>query len=450
MQKHKRIIGITSFFFLSLSALAQDEERYYADSNVVPTSGSGAIHLLKLKKGYKIGDGLTISSSKGTFNVTQTLQTSYAVNSPNKNLSGLNSTFSINRARLTLISNLFENKFSTVFRINFTSNYQSATSGARSFNTTLQEAYFEYRPNRRHTFNIGLRADYIDSREIRMQGENLGFINRSAVSESFDAIFDYGIRYKGNFKLGGKHLLRPYASITTGDSRSSLQRNFGGFKYGLRLDYLPFDKFTSGGEYYMDDLVREEKPKLVLGVVYSYNDGQSSFIGTNGGRYLYGDSSMNILLPKFSKFGFDYLFKYRGFYSMGSIFATQSDVPSNIKGEYRLNGTFSNYSTTQTDEQTKNLVRSRLNLGSGLSIQAGYLFPSDIGIAFRYASLNANASSTNFADYNKYYTFALNKYLNGHDLKVQLEVGFDQLSDQLKTPTQNGNFYSQLMFTIQL
>ncbi len=450
MQKQRKIIGITSFIFLSLIARGQDEERYYADSNLVPTTSSGAVHILKLKKSYKIGDGLTISSSKGTFNVTQTLQTSYEVNSPNKNLSGLNSTFNINRARLTLISNLFENKFSTVFRINFTSNFQSATGGNRSFNTTLQEAYFEYRPNRKHTFNIGLRADYIDSREIRMQGENLGFINRSAVSESFDAIFDYGIRYKGNFKLGGKHLLRPYASITTGDSRSSLQRNFGGFKYGFRLDYLPFDKFTSGGEYYMDDLVREQKPKLVMGVVYSYNDGQSSDIGTNGGRYLYVDSIRNVLLPKFSKFGFDYLFKFRGFYSMGSIFATQSDVPSNVKGEYRLNGSILNYSTAQTDDQTKNLIRSRLNLGSGLSVQAGYLFPSDIGIAFRYASLNANATATNFADYNKYYTFAMNKYLHGHDLKIQLEIGYNQLNDQLKTATQNGTYYSQLMFTIQL
>jgi hypothetical protein len=372
------------------------------------------------------------------------------MNSPNKNLSGLNSEFSINRARLTLISNLFENKFSTVFRINYPSNFQSTTGGNRTFNTTLQEAYFEYRPNRMHTFNVGLRADYIDSRETRMQGENLGFINRSAVSESFDAIFDYGIRYKGNYKLGGKNLLRPYFSITTGDSRSSLQRNFGGFKYGIRLDYLPFDKFSSGGEYFMDDLVREEKPKLVIGVVYSYNDGQSSADGTNGGRYLYGDSTRNILLPSYSKFGVDYLFKYRGFYSMGSLFATQSNIPSSIKGEYRLNGTFLSYSTTQLEEQTKNLVRSRLNLGSGINLQAGYLLPSDLGFAFRYTSLNANASSANFASFNKHYTFMLNKYLYKHDLKIQLEIGYQELEDALKTPTQNGNYYSQLMFTIQL
>ncbi len=450
MQKIKKLIGITAFLSFHLFAFAQDEERYYADSNIISSSKGDAVHLVKLKKAYKIGDGLTLSSSKGTFNLTQTLQTLYGVNSQNKNLSAPNSEFSVRRARLTLISNLFDNKFSTVFRINYPSNFQSTTTGNRSFNTTLQEAYIEYRPNRMHTLNFGLRADYIDSRETRMQGENLGFINRSAVSEAFDAIFDYGIRYKGNFKLGGKHLIRPYASITTGDSRSALQRNFGGLKYGIRLDYLPFDKFSSGGEFYMDDLVREEKPKLVIGIVYSFNDGQSSVDGNNGGRFLYGDSLRNILLPSFSKFGVDYLFKYRGFYSMGSFFTTQSNVPSNIKGEYRLNGTFLSYATTQTDEQTKNLVRSRLNLGSGINVQAGYLLPSDFGFGLRYTSLNANASAASFANFNKHYTFILNKYLYKHDFKVQLEIGYEELTDVLKTATQNGNYYSQLMFTIQL
>lgn len=450
MQNIIKLIGITSFLFLNLFAVAQDEERYYADSTLLPATNSNNVQILKLKKAYKIGDGITFRSSKGSLNITQSLQTSFAMNSSNNNLTELNSAFDINRARITIIGNLFENKFSTVFRINYPSNYQSATTGNRTFNNTLQEAYVEYRPNRNHSINFGLRADYIDSREVRMQGENSGFINRSAVSNAFDAIFDYGLRYKGTFQIGGPHLLRTYASITSGDGRASLQKNFGGFKYGFRLDYLPFDKFTSGGEYFMDDLVREQKPKLVIGVIYSFNDGQTSAYGTNGGRYLYGDSTGKILLPSYSKFGIDYLFKYRGFYCMGSVFATQSDVPSNVKGEYRLNGTFSKYATTQTDEQAKNLVRSRLNLGSGVNVQAGFLLPSDLGFSFRYSSLNANATASNFGDYNKYYTFVINKYIRGNDLKIQLETGFEQFANFLKTATSNGNYYSQLMFTIQL
>lgn len=450
MQKNKKIGFIILYLLMCNAIFAQEESRYELDSTDVFTEPVGSVHLLKLKKSYVLGEGLTLRSSNGNLNFSQSLQTLYAVNTPNKNLSGANSTFDITRARLTMVANLFDKRLSIVARANFAANYQSVTTGSRSFNTTLQEAYFEYRPNRTHTFNIGLRADYIDSRETRIEGESLGFIDRSAVSGSFDAIFDYGLRYKGNYKLGGTHLLRPYISITTGESRSSLQKNFGGFKYGIRLDYLPFDKFNKGGEYFMDDLVREEKPKLVIGVIYSYNDGASSAIGTNGGRFLYGDLNQNVLLPKYQKFGADYLFKYRGFYSMGSCFATQVNLPTNVKGEFRLNGTFSSYAATQTEVQTNNIIRNRLNIGSGFNVQAGYVLPSDWAMGVRYTSLNPDAFSANFATYNKFYTVVATKYMSNHNLKIQFEIGYDELPTLLKTPTQNGNYYSQVLVTVQL
>jgi len=432
-------------------ALAQEDERYERDSTYTFNETSDNVHILRIKKGYILGDGITFISGKGNFNLSPSLQTLYLVNSNNKNLSAPNSTFAINRARLNVFSNLFDNKISLSGRLNFTANYASTTTGNRSFNTVLQEANIEYRPNRTHTFNFGLRADYVDSRETRIEGESLGFINRSTISDAFDAIFDFGIRYKGTYRLGGTNLLKSYLSVTTGDSRSALQTNFGGFKYGVRLDYLPFDKFSRAGEFYMDDLYREEKPKLVVGVVYSYNDGATSAKGTNGGRWLYGDADQNILLPTYTKFGTDYLFKYNGWYSMGSFVVTQAKVPANIAGEFRLNGTFntSDYSA-KTAEEIKNKVLSRLNLGKGFNAQAGYLFPSNWAVAARYSTLKENNVTAAFADYDKSYTFVATKYISGRYLKIQWELGYDQLKKALQTNTQNGNYYSQLQFTIQL
>ena len=450
MHQTKKVLSILLCVLLCNGVVAQDEARYNNDTTENFTEPVGSIHILRLKKSYALGDGVTLRSANGSFNISQSLQTLYSVNSAYKNISELSSTFNIARARMTFSANLFDKKFAAVARLNFPSNYQSATTGNRSFNTVLQEAYFEYRPNRKHTFNVGLRADYIDSRETRVEGESLGFIDRSAVSGAFDAIFDYGVRYKGNYRLGGKQVLKPYISITTGEGRASLQKNFGGFKYGIRLDYLPFDNFSNGGEFFMDDLVREQKPKLVMGVVYSYNDGASSATGSNGGRYLYGDTVQNILLPKYSKLGVDYLFKYKGFYSMGSLFATQATVPNNIKGEFKLNGQFTTYSNSQTAEQTQNIVLNRLNLGTGFNIQSGYVFHSDWAVALRYSSLNNNVSSANFADYNKFYAFVATKYLSNHNLKIQFQISYDELKDALKTATQNGNYYSQIQFTVQL
>lgn len=444
------LIGICLCFCMAQFAFAQSDELYTRDSTYTFSETSGNVSLLRLKKGYLLGDGITFISGKGNFNLSPSLQTLYAVNTTNKNLSSPSSTFAINRARLNVFSNLFDNKVSLSARLNFAANYASVTTGNRSFNTVLQEANIEYRPNRTHVFNFGLRADYIDGRETRIEGESIGFIDRSLLSDAFDAIFDFGIRYKGNYRLGGKHLLKPYLSFTTGDGRSALQKNYGGFKYGVRLDYLPFDKFSRGGEFYMDDLYREEKPKLVVGVVYSYNDGATSAKGTNGGRWLYGDANQNILLPSYSKFGADYLFKYNGWYSMGGFVLTQAKVPSNIAGEFRLDGSFNAYATSQTAQQIKDRVLSRLNLGKGFNLQAGYLFPIDWAVGARYSTLNENNVSASFSDYDSSYTFVTTKYLSGHALKIQFELGYSQLKEALKTSTQNGNYYSQLQFTIQL
>jgi hypothetical protein len=431
---------------------AQDEfeMRDESDSSLYQKGLDANTQIVKLKKSYIIGDGISFKTGAGAITINPTLQTNFQLNTNNNNLSNLSSGIGIARSRITVIANLFDKKFNLITRINLPSNNQSAATGNRSFNSTLQEAYFEYRPNLKHIFNIGLRADYGDTRELRCQGENLGFITRSAVSEAFDAIFDYGIRYKGTYRLGGRHLLRPYISITTGDARASLQRNFGGFRYSVRLDYLPFDKFTQGGEFYWDDLVREQKPKFVIGIVYNYNDGASSATGTNGGRWLYGDAKQKVILPTTTRWIVDYLFKYQGFYSLGSYNITRASVPSGITGEYRLNGTFNTYSSSQTPQQIENTVRSRLNLGSGYNFQAGYVFPSDFALGFRYANITNEANAAAFADYNKFYTMVLSRYFYKHDLKIQAEFGFNELQPQLRTPTSKGNYSAQILATIQL
>lgn len=446
-----KVLCILFCLLSSKNSAAQEETRYQDDSAALDLEEPfGSIQVVRLKQGYQLGDGVTIRSPQGSLNFSQTLQTLYSINSSNKNLSSPSSSFEIPRARLNIFGNIFDNKISLSARLNFASNFQSVTTGDRSFNTVLQEANVEYRPSRTHAINFGLRADYVDSRETRIEGESLGFIDRSAVSDAFDAIFDFGIRYKGNYSLGKNQWLKTYASITTGDSRSGLQRNYGGLKYGVRLDYLPFGKFARYGEFYMDDLYREDKPRLVVGVVYSYNESATSVKGTNGGRWIYGDFDQAEIFPSYSKFGTDYLFKYKGFYSLGSFVATSTKVPDGIKGEYRLNGTFNTYPSTQTEAQTKDLVRSRLNLGSGFNFQGGYVFPSNWAIGARYSSLNSDDVTAAFSNLDKYYALVTTKYFSGHNLKIQFQIGYNELQDALKTATQTGTYYSQIQFTIQL
>lgn len=442
---------IVMLCFLSLlmctTVWAQDDS---ADTMNIPGSASDNVHVLKLKKSYTVGDGISLRSANGIFNIKQTLQTEWLFSSPNSNLTAMTSTFSINRARLILSGGLFDKKITMMVKLNLVSNFQSATTGTRAFNNTVEEIYAAYSPSQAHTFILGLRADYIDSREIRIESENWVFLDRSAMSSAFDPIFDYGIRYTGIYNLGGKNVLKPYLSITTGDGRAGLQKNYSGFKYGIRLDYLPFGEFTSGGESYMDDLARETKPKLVAGVVYSLNNGASSAYGTNGGRYLYGDVNQKILDPNFTKEGFDYLFKYRGFYSLGEIYHTAATIPPGIAGEFKLTGAFTPY-TGQTPQQIQSTVLSRLDLGTGFNVQGGYLWPSNWALGFRYSYLNPDiASLSTYAIDNRNFSLVLTKYLSKNNLKITTEIGYNELQNSLKVGNQVGNLYAGTMMTVQL
>jgi hypothetical protein len=346
---------------------------------------------------------------------------------------------------------LFDNRVYFRLRLNLVSKFQSVTSGARSFNNVLQDAYAEYRSaNGKHRFNFGLRADYVDSREVRIEGELLGLIDRSLISSAYDAIFDYGIRYQGEVTIKNNHLIKPYLSITSGDGNASLQKNYGGFKYGARLDYFPFGKFAGGGEFYVEDIYREKRPKLIIGGVYSYNVGTTSAKGTNGGRYIYGDSNQDELLPDYGKFTLEYFFKYQGFYSMGSYVKAQAYIPDGIAGEFKLNGDWSPYSDSDTPEEIKNTVMSRLNTGSGFNIQAGYVLPSNWSFAARYTTLDPEKNAADFASQDKAYSIITTKYFNKNNLKIQAEIDYEENRIVQQPDGPKGIFYGQLMLTLQL
>ena len=425
--------------------MAQDEDALPTVDNETDSVVKGHKGEMRVMKNYHLGDGLNLISKNAQIQVTQSIQPFYGVSTPD-DLSSVNSEYRIRRARLNFAGFLYTKIFFRII-LNLADEYQSTTTGSRTFNSVVQDAMVEYRPTPDHRINFGIRADYSDVREIRIEGEQLGFINRSIVSDAFDAVFDYGIRYRGQFRLSNGAVFKPYLSFTTGDGLASLQKNFTGFKYGIRLDYLPFGTFSKGGEFFMDDLIRERTPKLVFGGVFSFNDGISSAKGTNGGKYIYGDSTQKIVRPTLTKIGVDYMFKYRGFYSLGDFVITHSSVPHNVYGEFSSSGTFTPY-TGQTPEQIKNTVMSRINLGSGLNLQAGYMI-SNYSLAARYSYLQQDEQSADFATVNKMYSVVLTRYFQGHNLKINLEAGYQQFNKAITTEEHNGTLYLQTMLTVQ-
>lgn len=233
------------------------------------------------------------------------------------------------------------------------------------------------------------------NRERLVSSANLQFVDRSLLNSKYTIDRDAGLQVRGKFNFG-QIILAPTLSISQGEGRNITSSNAGGYDYTLHFDILPLGKFTNKGDLIPSDLEREPKPKLAIGLTYDYND-RAVRQGGQLGKFVKneeGDYVENTLKTFFA----DLLFKYRGF----SILSEYADkfAPEEIP-----------------DIATK-MISDDFTTGTGVTAQAGYLFPSNIELAFRYTSIRRDNDFSSIANEDQY-TVAMSKYIVGHSLKVQ-------------------------------
>jgi hypothetical protein len=203
----------------------------------------------------------------------------------------------------------------------------------------------------------------------------------------------------------------------------------GGLKIGGRVDYLPFGLFTNFGQFRQVDIVRELTPKLVVGANYSYNNGISSRNGRESGAILYLNDQNEETLPDFSKFGIDFLFKYKGFSALGEFVKSAASVPGDITQRVRVDGSVTSDFDVNGVQDVENYVKGRMILGEAYNFQMGYLFKSGFSVDGRYTRLNADEYSflNNATFYNRpnYYTLGVTKYLaRNYGAKIQADCTY--------------------------
>jgi hypothetical protein len=262
-----------------------------------------------------------------------------------------------------------------------------------------------------------------------MNSYSLQLVERSRLTSAFATIREFGLFVEGNFRMSGGQYLKPYFVLTNGDGLNVIGRDRGGLKVGGRIDYLPFGLFTNLGQFNQVDVVRELTPKLVVGVNYSHNQGMSSRRGRESGAILYLDNNNDELLPNFSKYGLDFLFKFRGFSMLGEFVKTGATVPEGITQRVRNDGSTSTSFDVNGIEDMPNYIRGRMMLGEAYNIQLGYLFKNGISVDGRYTYIRADQHSflNNGTFYNRpnYYTLGISKYLaRNYGAKIQGDVTY--------------------------
>ncbi|MEQ8910265.1 MAG: porin [Vicingaceae bacterium] len=406
---------------------------------------------------YDFGEGIDFGK-KGEYEMNfrgymqpYTEVKNYTTNDKTDNLTR----FRLRRLRLRLTGEASKYKVDYRFQVDLSG---SSEVEDETNNNYLLDAWVRYALTNRTSITFGQRATPTDNRELYMGSNTLQLPERSRVTSAFASIREFGFFAESSARFNNGSYIKSYLTLTNGDGLNAYNSDFGGLKVGGRIDYLPFGLFTKFGQYRQADVVREISPKLVIGGNFSVNQGMSSRRGRGSGEILYLDEEGDFLLPNYTKYGIDFMFKYKGFSVLGEFMASEASVPEGIKQRVRNDGSTSSTFDVDGEQDVANYIKGRMMLGKGYNIQAGYLFKSLYSIDARFTYLDADKHSflNNGTFYNRprYYTAGVSKYFDrSYGAKIQasftyVDAGEGGINDINSNPIKGNEWIARLITTL--
>ena len=395
---------------------------------------------------YIPGNGIVLATTDNNYKVvlkgySQSLFESRTISYDSSAITDNNryNRFRARRIRLRLSGNQSYPGFSYRLQLNLAES--EADDGLLS--NILWDAWLGYNINKTNKIVIGQKGTPTDNIEVQMASNTLQLPERSRLTGAVSSIRETGVFYNNRFKLGNKAVVKSMLNITTGDgyAYNVNSRDYGGLKYGARVNILPFGLFRNFGQFRQVDMVRELNPKLLIGFSGSFNNGMSSRRGRRNGDFLFYNITgvdTTYRLPNYLKLGADLLFKYRGFSLLAEYVNTKAFVADDITHRNDRYGddptqiinSFGAFNETDFISVSSNeYVKRQLILGSGINIQAGYLFKSLFSIDGRFTKLMPDEFSfmNNATFYNRqnFYEIGFSKYFSkNYSFKIQASYRF--------------------------
>lgn len=353
----------------------------------------------------KFGKGLLdITGKDSTFymNFSARMQYLSSTSWSEGDFEGRESNFLVRRARLKFSGFAYNPKLTYKLELGLSNR---DISGASAFTSNapryILDAYVSWNFYKNFILQAG-QGKLPGNIERVISSGNLALVDRSLLNSKFNIDRDLGIQFRHHFKLSENFIVKEIFAVSQGEGRNITKGNIGGHQYTSRIEVLPFGNFKSKGDYKGADLDREQKPKLLVGVVYDVNNdavktrsNMGSYLETNEGLY---QTDINTLF-------FDTHFKYKGFSLMAEYADRDADEPVARNEDNSLTGDV-------------------VNIGNATNIQMGYVMPSNLAITGRYTNINFDSivSSNNKITQ---YTLGLSKYVAKHKLKVQTDITYE-------------------------
>jgi len=235
------------------------------------------------------------------------------------------------------------------------------------------------------------------NRQRQVSSANLQLVERSIANNNFTLDRDKGIWLYSNFNIKNM-VLRSTVAVSSGEGRIVSPRN-GRLSYAVRTEFLPFGAFLNNGDYIGGDMERENKPKLSIAAVYSFNDSATRTMGQLG-EFLFNAETANI-----QYYGGDLMFKYKGFSLESEFYNRNSDKGIIIN---------------DLDDTRQNFVIS----GTAFMLQSGYFVTKTNEVALRYAQITPDTKVASVMNAQKEYVLGFSHYYKKHSLKLQYDVTY--------------------------
>ena len=369
---------------------------------------------------YVNGEGtfLRLGKTQDTkLNLITTIQTGFQFNQLDST-NGLTNTnrMSLNMVRMSFTASTLKDKVTMGIVTDFTS-VTPILEGWVGFSVWKKHGKIILGQRQTNTNN---RLAMADERYAQVMGQtfagksNDGIVYGGLMQNFVGSTREGGLFFETNFKFKNWKIY-PSVSITTGEGQNffASQPNLG-FKYGGRIDVLPFGDFIKNNAFIAHDIYREHKPKLAVGFAASYNVKASSAIGTDNAQItgIYNKSGVADY-ANYTKVVADFIFKQNGFALVGEY----------VNGSISGTDLFTNVSNT--NKLTPVLASAYYNLGSAFNIQSSYVFNNGWAVDGRYESVMPEFDVVNSnIRTQQWYTFGVNKFMKNNAAKIGLNINY--------------------------
>lgn len=265
----------------------------------------------------------------------------------------------------------------------------------------IRDAVVFYRPNKH--WNIGFGQTKLPGNRQRVNSSGgLQLTDRSINNGKFTIDRDFGFQAHNMNEFKDKFSYNLKAAVSTGEGRNITGKADDGVALTGKIELMPFGAFAKDGTYFEGDIVREQKPKLLLSGAFQQNNHARRTQGQLGNDLFEKRTMKSVLL--------DGMLKYNGWAAMAS---------------YMSRSTSKNAVTFNPDDLTES---NYVFTGNGFDYQLSYNTKSNYEFIGRYSIQKVHEDIKALAPNTKQYSVGVTKYIWEHTFKLQSELTYDTLS----------------------